>query len=203
MVGQAIGGVLAEVAGFRVLAVCGSVAEACALIRQHPPQLLVLDVALRGEHYRDATDLLHALRPDAKLLFITDLAAEGFRPPLDLAAITVSVVDKAQTWDALLEVLRHWWQCRTDHSCEVLPGCHQHLHAIPRLSPRERRFLLELGNGQLNKQIASKLQLSAATVDSYRKSVAGKLGVSGPELVRLAVLNRCLRWHQPHELGPE
>jgi hypothetical protein len=33
-----------------------------------------------------------------------------------------------------------------------------------------------------------------ATVETYRKSVAAKLGVSGAELVRLATLHRTLRW---------
>ena len=193
MVGQAIAGVLAEVAGLEVLGVCRSVAEACALIRQRPPRLLVLDVELGGESYRDAAVLLRELNPSAELLFITALA-DSFEPPADLAAITIGIVDKADAWDALLAVLQRWWQERPDHLRDLLPGCDQQLKAIDDLSPRERRLMLELGNGHLNKQIAAKTGLSTATVESYRKGVAAKLGVSGAELVRLAVLYRCLRW---------
>ena len=193
MVGQAIGGVLAEVAGLDVVGICGTTAEACSQIRQRPPQLLVLDVDLGGQNYRDAVDLLRQLNPSAQLLFLTALASE-FQPPFDLEPITIAVVDKAQAWHELLDVLRRWWQSRPGGLHAPLPGCDHQLNAINQLSPRQRRLLMELGNGQLNKQIASRLQLSATTVETYRKTVAAKLGVSGAELVRLAVLYRCLRW---------
>ena len=196
MVGQSIGGVLAEVAGFEVVGICRTTAEACALIRQAPPRLLVLDVELNGDDYRDAATLLRELNPRGVLLFVTALAAE-FAPPPDLAPITIGVVDKADAWDALLAVVQAWLQQQPDGLGEGLPGCDDKLNAIDRLSPRERRLMLELGNGQLNKQIAAKTGLSTATVESYRKGVAAKLGVSGSELVRLAVLYRCLRWTPP------
>ena len=196
MVAQAIAGVLAEVAGLEVIGICSTTAEACATMRQRPPRLLVLDVALGGDNYRQAVDLLRELNPQAELLFITALA-EGFEPPSDLAPITIGVVSKTKAWDELLTVLRRWWQRRPDHLSESLPGCEEQLEAIDRLSPREQRLLLELGNGQLNKQIAARLHLSHTTVESYRKSVAAKLGISGAELVRLAVLYRCLRYQEP------
>ena len=194
MVGQALGGVLAEVAGLDVLGVCSTSEAACALIRQCPPDLLVLDVELGGDNYRDAADLLHALNPSGVLLFITALAAD-FQPPPDLAPFTIGVVDKAEAWDTLLNVLQRWWQRQPEPMSAALPACEQQLNAIEALPPRQQRLLLEIGSGQLNKQIASKLGLSSATVESYRKDVAAKLGVSGAELVRLAVLYRCLRWN--------
>ena len=42
----------------------------------------------------------------------------------------------------------------------------------------------------LNKQIAQELGLSVATVETYRKSISAKLGLSGAELVRAAALMR-------------
>ena len=39
--------------------------------------------------------------------------------------------------------------------------------------------------------IVQRLGLSLSSVETYRKTIASKLGVSGPELVRLAVLLRC------------
>jgi DNA-binding NarL/FixJ family response regulator len=199
MVGQAIAGVLAEVAGFEVLGICSAVDEACVLIGSHPPDLLVLDVEFGDGDYREAVDFLRRLNPAAELLFLTALA-ERFQPPADLAGMTVAVVDKAQSWDDLLMVLRTWWQRRPDHLRDSLPGCEWQLNAIDQLPPRELRLLNELGHGQLNKQIAARLGLSPSTVESYRKNVAAKLGVSGSELVRLAVLYRCLNWHHQSPL---
>lgn len=193
MVGQAIAGVLSEVAGLTVVAVCTSVTEACAVIRRSPPRLLVLDVQLGGESYRPAADLLHRLNPAAELLFVTALAAQ-FSLPEDLAPITIAVVDKADAWDQLISVLRGWWQQRQLALEHDFPGCDRQLKAIRLLTPREQRLLRELGCGLLNKEIAARLNLSVATVETYRKSVAAKLGISGAELVRLATLYRATAW---------
>jgi DNA-binding NarL/FixJ family response regulator len=112
-------------------------------------------------------------------------------------AKTIGVVNKAQAWDELLAVVQRWWKGREDTHPELLPGCNQQLSAIYLLSPREQRVLRELGCGLLNKEIALRLDLSVSTVESYRKSMAGKLGVSGAELVRLATLHRALSWDAP------
>jgi DNA-binding CsgD family transcriptional regulator len=126
-------------------------------------------------------------------LFITAMASE-FVPPADLQPFTIGVVDKAQAWDQLLAVLMPWKQGLCGGRPAVMEGCELQLAAIDRLSPREQRLVRELGCGLLNKEIAARLELSVATVETYRKSVAAKLGVSGPELVRLATLHRTLRW---------
>jgi DNA-binding NarL/FixJ family response regulator len=193
MVGQAIAGVLSEVAGLNVTGVCVSVQEVVALINCSPPRLLVVDVELGGACYRDAVDPLLQRRPEAELLFITAMASE-FVPPADLQPFTIGVVDKAQAWDQLLAVLMPWKQGLCGGRPAVMEGCELQLAAIDRLSPREQRLVRELGCGLLNKEIAARLELSVATVETYRKSVAAKLGVSGAELVRLATLHRTLRW---------
>ncbi len=193
MVGQAIAGLLSEVAGLHVSGVCASLAEAEALMRAQPPRLLVLDVELGGESYRDAVDLLLSLRPEAELLFVTASAVD-FTPPVDLVPFTVGVVDKAEAWDQLLTVVLAWKRARQVEVAAFMPSCAQLLDAIEQLSPREQRLLRELGCGLLNKEIAVRLDLSVSTVETYRKSVASKLGVSGAELVRLATLYRAFSW---------
>jgi DNA-binding NarL/FixJ family response regulator len=195
MVAQAIAGVLSEVAGLNVTGVCVSVQEAIALIHSSPPRLLVLDVELGGERYRDAVDLLLQRRPDAELLFVTALASK-FTVPSDLQSLTIAVIDKAQAWDQLLAIVMRWKQGLCDAIAAPTQGCAFQLAAIERLSPREQRLLRQLGCGLLNKEIAARLDLSVATVETYRKNVAAKLGVSGSELVRLATLYRTLSWHE-------
>jgi len=195
MVAQAIAGVLSEVAGLNVTGVCVSVQEAIALIHSSPPRLLVLDVELGGERYRDAVDLLLQRRPDAELLFVTALAS-NFTVPSDLQPLTIAVIDKAQAWDQLLAIVMRWKQGLCDAIAAPTQGCAFQLAAIERLSPREQRLLRQLGCGLLNKEIAARLDLSVATVETYRKNVAAKLGVSGSELVRLATLYRTLSWHE-------
>jgi DNA-binding NarL/FixJ family response regulator len=194
MVGQAIAGVLSEVAGLNVTGVCASVQEVVALIHVSPPRLLVADVELVGECYRDAVDPLLQLRPEAELLFVTAMASQ-FEPPADLQPFTIGVVDKAQAWDQMLALVMPWKESVCDGITAAMPGCERQLAAINQLSPREQRLMRELGCGLLNKEVAARLELSLATVETYRKSVAAKLGVSGAELVRLATIYRTLRWY--------
>jgi DNA-binding NarL/FixJ family response regulator len=175
MVAQVIAGVLSEVAGLNVTGVCVSVQEAIALIHSSPPRLLVLDVELGGERYRDAVDLLLQRRPDAELLFVTALASK-FTVPSDLQSLTIAVIDKAQAWDQLLAIVMRWKQGLCDAIAAPTQGCAFQLAAIERLSPREQRLLRQLGCGLLNKEIAARLDLSVATVETYRKARCERFG---------------------------
>ena len=57
------------------------------------------------------------------------------------------------------------------------------------LTGREREVLGLLGQGDASKAIARRLGLSVGTVETHRRNIAAKLGISGAELIRLAVLH--------------
>jgi len=187
MVAQAIAALLSELGGLTVLGVCSGVSDACALIAQQPPDLLVLDVDLGGDDYRDAAHLLHRLAPDAHVLFVSALGTT-FQPPAELRAFTIGVVDKTQAWDQLLNSVQLW---RAQQGVSAISLTVDQLQRIQALAPREQRLMKALGHGLLNKEIARSLNLKEATVKTYRKQVATSLGVSGSQLVRLATLYRC------------
>ena len=187
MVAQVIAALLSELGGLTVLGVCSGVSDACALIAQQPPDLLVLDVDLGGDDYRDAAHLLHRLAPDAHVLFVSALGTT-FQPPAELRAFTIGVVDKTQAWDQLLNSVQLW---RAQQGVSAISLTVDQLQRIQALAPREQRLMKALGNGLLNKEIARSLNLKEATVKTYRKQVATSLGVSGSQLVRLATLYRC------------
>jgi DNA-binding NarL/FixJ family response regulator len=48
-----------------------------------------------------------------------------------------------------------------------------------------------VGKGRQNKEIAKQMALCVNTVETYRKTISAKLGLSGAELVRAAALHRC------------
>jgi DNA-binding CsgD family transcriptional regulator len=56
------------------------------------------------------------------------------------------------------------------------------------LSVREIDILGLIGQGLANKEIAARAFISIQTVQTHRKHIAAKLGVSGAELVRNAVI---------------
>lgn len=186
LVAQAVGGLLSELCGFELVAVCHSVADAITQMQRDCPDLLILDVDLPGERWQDAASTLERLNPKAKLVFLT-AAGEHFKPPAHLDAMVLAVVSKTRAWSDLLAVVQAWQQ-----STDAPAASGNHVASLPLqlLSPRELRVFLALGRGLLNKQIAHELGLTMATVETYRKSLCAKLKLSGAELVRAAVLHR-------------
>jgi DNA-binding NarL/FixJ family response regulator len=65
------------------------------------------------------------------------------------------------------------------------------------LTPRQREIFNLIGQGLSNKEIARSTSLSIATVETHRKAIAQKLGMSGAELVRHASLLGNLHQDEP------
>lgn len=193
LVGQAIGGLLREVCELRSLLICGTVAEALPQMQQLPPDLLLLDVNLPGEAWQDAVEALRRLNPDGRVIMITGMS-DQFTPPADLQPLLLAVVDKARAWSDLVEVVQSWKRQRLGEVPQP-----KELAQLPLdcLSPRERRVFAAIGKGLLNKEIAQQLQLTVSTVETYRKTMSAKLGISGAELVRASVLHRCCQAGTP------
>lgn len=188
LLGQALGGLLTQLFPLDLQGVCGSVADALVLLAQDSPDLLILDVCLPGERWQDLAEPYLAGNSQGALLFVTGHDA-SFEPPAKLARQVLGVIHKSVAWADLIAVVSPWlqrsgalserWRCSQRPSPDWF-------------SPRELRVFEALGQGMLNREIAEHLGLSKATVDSYRKSICSKLGISGTELVRQAVISRCL-----------
>jgi DNA-binding NarL/FixJ family response regulator len=185
--GQAIGGLLSEQCGLELVAVCSSVADALVLMEHSPPGLLLLDIFQPGEHWQDAAAALQHLNPEGRLIMLRGLNTK-FVPPEEILPILLGIVDKCGAWDDLIGLVTRWEQQKPSPSLRRRAPA---LVPLERLSPRELRVFYALGKGMHNKEIAKSLGLSVNTVETYRKIISGKLGLSGVELVRAAVLQRC------------
>ena len=58
----------------------------------------------------------------------------------------------------------------------------------PTLTPRQREIYGLIGQGLTNRAIARATGLALTTVETHRKAIAQKLGLSGAELIRRAAL---------------
>ena len=189
LVAQAVGGLLSELCGLGLDAVCGSARQALLVLEQARPDLLVQDLHLPGESWETvAQEFLHR-NPSGKILILTALA-DTFVPPIWLTPSLLGVVDKSRAWSDLIALVSGWRRQHLPAQSGSQPSCT--LPTLELLSPREQRVFDCLGQGLLNREVASALGLSVGTVESYRKAICSKLGISGSELVRLAVLHRCL-----------
>ena len=186
--GQAVGGLLSEQFGLELVAVCPTVGEALGFMKQlMPPTLLLLDVFQPGQRWQDAAMALRELNPDGRLILLT-APGDHCVPPAQIVPILLGVVEKSRPWDDLLELVSRWQQQHPSPDQRRLANA---LVQLDRLSPREWLVFHAVGKGMQNKEIARQMGLCLNTVETYRKTISAKLGLSGPELVRAAALHRC------------
>ena len=187
LLGQMLGGLLAQRFSLQLQAICGSVEDALPLLRDDPPDLLLLDVCLPGEDWHEAAQSYLMANPKGSFIIVTGLG-EAFERPLGLEAALLAVVQKTNAWYELETVVARWLRSIGVRGSQTVERLQQ---SIAELSPRELRVFQALGQGLSNREMAQQLGLSPSTVDTYRKTICSKLGISGAELVRQAVLTSC------------
>ena len=158
-----------------VVATAASARAGIAACRLHRPDLVILDLSLADGDGLPVLEDMAQWCPRAKAVVLSAQAA-GFICPEALEPLLLGVVDKTATFDTLLRVIQ-----------ELLPTADLG-RAAESLTPAQQRVYALIGLGFSNKQIANKLELSVATVETHRKAIARRLGLSGAELVRSAAL---------------
>lgn len=184
----ALGSLLAEAWDFHVLELFTDTESAITWIEQEKPDLLISEWKSGDIDSKRSVDALIKTNPSGKIIFIST-TREQRDIPAKLLPFIIGVVDKSKGWNELNEVLRRW---NAAQHVDKQIKAKINLEELSRLAPRELRLLCELGKGRVNKEIAQSLELSQNTVATYRKIIAQKLRISGSELVRVAVLARCL-----------
>lgn len=177
---QLLRSMLEALPGLEVRAVATTQAEALALCGgDQPPDLLILDLALPDGDGLVVAEALATTNPNAKVVVLSGQAS-SFVCPAALQPWIVGVVDKTAAFAQLQSVLER-----------CLPS------AGEPLTPRQREIFSLIGQGLSNKEIARSTSLSIATVETHRKAIAQKLGMSGAELVRHASLLGNLNQDEP------
>jgi len=172
---------LSAIDGIQIAHTATSQAEALALCRQDPPDLLLLDLALPDGSGLVVAEQLAASNPAAHLIVLSGQAS-GFVCPTALQPMVRGVVDKTSAFR---------------HLQDAIGRCLQQV-PLP-LTPRQREIFRLIGQGLSNREIAERTGLALSTVETHRKAIAQKRGVSGAELVRQACLLADLSGEEPPE----
>ena len=175
---------LQAVDGIRICHTATSQAEALAICRTDPPDLLILDLALPDGSGLAIAEQLAALRPEAQLIVLSGQAS-SFVCPTALQPMVRGVVDKTSAFHQLQEAISRCLQQRPSP-----------------LTPRQADIFRLIGQGLSNREIAKRTGLALSTVETHRKAIAHKRGVSGAELVRQACLLAELSEDDNHGSGP-
>jgi two-component system invasion response regulator UvrY len=184
---------LSDVRGIEIVAEASSGEEAINIIRQHKPDVVLMDVNMPGIGGFEATRKLIQMYPDLKVVVVTIHVEDPF-PSRMLQAGAMGYLTKGCGIDEIVSAIREVYAGRRYISADVaqhlalklMPGGDQ--SPFDSLSPRELQVMLMLTQGTKVQEISDKLCLSPKTVSTYRHRLYDKLGVnSDVALTRLAM----------------
>jgi DNA-binding NarL/FixJ family response regulator len=194
---QGVRRILETQPGFQVVAEASSGLEALDLAREHQPDVAILDIAMKELNGIETTSQLLRLSPRTAVLILSMYSDERY-VVRSVRAGARGYVLKDTLEEGLIEAVQAVSQGQTFFTpavARILQEAHnrdiQGQKVDDRyelLTERERQLYHMLAEGQSNKEIAARLNLSLHTVETHRTRIMEKMGVhSIAELVLSAV----------------
>ena len=182
------------VALLRLVDNCEVVAEAAdgeqaiKLYRQHRPDVTLMDLRLPTMGGVEAITRIRAEFPDARIIVLTTFDGDEdiYRA---LQAGAKGYLLKGMSSDELVEAIRAVHNGKSRIPAAVAERLAERLSG-PTLTDRETDVLRLIVSGNSNKEIASALFISEATVKTHVNNLLGKLGVSDRTQAATTALQR-------------
>ncbi len=142
------------------------------------PDVILMDLNMPGVGGLTATEMILERAPQTRVLILTmHDSPEYISTALSHGAM--GYVLKDVPTDEIKQAVDAVMQGRT-YLCTGAAGSLQPKESNTReaLTGREQTILLELAQGKSNKQVAQELDISVRTVETHRKNIKRKLGIS-------------------------
>jgi DNA-binding NarL/FixJ family response regulator len=189
--------ILRAEADLEVVALCGDGTSAAQAIRQHGPDLAVLDIGMPGMNGIDVLSIVMAEGLATKVVLLTAAATDAqILSSISRGAKGIMLKDMAA--DSLVHCVRQvaagqeWFPTELiEAGIEREMGHQLQKERLRTLTTRERQVVLSLCEGHSNKQIARELNVTEGTVRIHLHNIFEKLGVtSRTALAALAIIHR-------------
>ena len=195
LVRSGIKALLAAMPGVEVVGEAADGGEAIELIARLKPDLVVLDIAMKGMNGLEALRRLRGDYPATRFLMLSMYGSEEYvMQALNAGANGYLFKDSAATeLEKALAELRQGRQYLDSHiSREALDSymkrVSQNGAPVEVLTPRQREILQLIAEGNNTKEIAYQLNVSAKTVETHRAQLMERLDIRDvPGLVRYAI----------------
>ncbi|MDX6485650.1 MAG: hypothetical protein QOF43_803 [Gaiellaceae bacterium] len=180
---------LLDRAGFDVVGTCGNASELVELVREHRPQLAIVDIRMPPGHGTEGLEAARTIRdevPETAILLLSahvevehamDILGSGARTGYLLKSRVTDVDDFVETLERIVK-----------GGSVVDPELVQELIAARRvndplegISPREREVLALMAEGRSNAGIARQLWVTEGTVEKHVHSILQKLRLAETE----------------------
>jgi DNA-binding NarL/FixJ family response regulator len=174
---------LLERKGFDVIGQCGDATELIALVREHRPELAIVDIRMPPSHTTEGLDAARVIRdefPKTAIVVLSahveaehalDLLASGERSGYLLKSRVLDVDDFVETLDRIVK-----------GASVIDPALVRELVAarhvndpLADLSPREGEVLALMAEGRTNAGIGRALSVTEGTVEKHVHSILVKL----------------------------
>lgn len=186
VVRQGIRSVLEEGGGLQVVAEAADGGEALALVEEHRPDVVLLDVSMPGKTGLEVAKELREAGREIGILVLSmhdepEYVLEAVRAGAD--GYVLKDVAPAELRDAVAAVRdgREYFSARVTHQLGV--GLREELEReqlrgrLDSLTARERQVLVMVAGGHTNRSIARELEISPRTVETHRERVMAKLRI--------------------------
>ena len=179
--------------------VCGEAEEAHAAmqsIAEKKPDIIILDISLKGPDGLELLKSIRAIYPDLPVLILS-MHDEAIYAERALRARANGYIMKQEATEKVLVALRRIFNGEVYLSDgmskkmlqQYIDGAPSMLESrIAALSDRELEVFRRIGEGCATREIAEELHLSIKTVETYQAHIKDKLSLrSGRELIQHAV----------------
>jgi DNA-binding NarL/FixJ family response regulator len=180
---------LAVVPGLEVVGEAASGAEALELAQTLAPDLMLVDVGMRGMNGIDLANALRHQHPAIRVLMLSMYDNREYVVSAIRAGALGYVLKESPT-EEILAAISKVTAGGTYFSAHLENLANSVGSEAPQLTVREHEVLLLLAHGRSNKVVARELDISVRTVETHRLSLRRKLGVdSASDLLKIAVAN--------------
>ena len=188
VVRQGLVALLKVVEGLEVVGEAADGIEAVTQFRKQHPDVTLIDLRLPG---MSGVDVIHRVRdeaPQARFIVLTtyDGDEDIYRA---LKAGAKAYLLKGMTSEDLISTIRTVHEGKSHIPAAIAEKLAERMGA-EELTPREFDVLEQIVRGKSNKEIASELNVSEATVKTHINSLLGKLGVTDRTQAATAAIQR-------------
>ena len=185
----ALRSLIASTPGLSVIAETRSLAGARELAHRHRPDVVLIDGRTLARSDECDMDSLREAAPGACVLVLADSALVSTGLSVNADGCLLEDAGPDELWALVASMLgARCANCRFRSVCPIP-------QLAVALSRRERQVAVRVAEGMSTKQIAAALGIGTRTVNTYRESLAKKVGASSPAVLTRFVLKSGLTEH--------